>query len=137
MRHVHPGHQGGADVTPIGHRHAKGDTQRREVVSVPEPRDEGQDGGETTSSLSGAPVSIYQRRLQVALDKVTMMPERRDWSTPEGQAFLREVMAAEHDLVEIWASTDVRHLRSRRVMEKLGMTFERSDDRSVVYRLRR
>jgi [ribosomal protein S5]-alanine N-acetyltransferase len=44
---------------------------------------------------------------------------------------------AEHDLVEIWASTDVAHLRSRRVMEKLGMTLDRGDEREVVYRLRR
>jgi ribosomal-protein-alanine N-acetyltransferase len=44
---------------------------------------------------------------------------------------------AEHDLVEIWASTDVAHARSRRVMEKLGMTLERADEREVVYRLRR
>ena len=44
---------------------------------------------------------------------------------------------AAHDLAEIWASTDVAHLRSRRVMEKLGMTFDSSDERKVVYRLRR
>ena len=43
---------------------------------------------------------------------------------------------AEHDLAEIWASTDVEHVRSRRVMEKLGMTFDRGDERNVVYRLR-
>lgn len=43
----------------------------------------------------------------------------------------------EHDLAEIWASTAVAHVRSRRVMEKLGMTFDRGDEREVVYRLRR
>jgi ribosomal-protein-alanine N-acetyltransferase len=43
----------------------------------------------------------------------------------------------EHDLAEIWASTDAAHIRSRRVMEKLGMTFDRRDERNVVYRLRR
>ena len=30
----------------------------------------------------------------------------------------------EHDLTEIWASTNVDHVRSRRVLEKLGMTFQ-------------
>jgi [ribosomal protein S5]-alanine N-acetyltransferase len=44
---------------------------------------------------------------------------------------------AEHQLIEIWASTDVDHLRSRRVMEKLGMSFERAEVPEVVYRLRR
>jgi ribosomal-protein-alanine N-acetyltransferase len=44
---------------------------------------------------------------------------------------------AEHDLAEVWASTDVAHARSRRVMEKLGMTLDRVDAREVVYRLRR
>lgn len=44
---------------------------------------------------------------------------------------------AEHDLVAIWASTDVDHLRSRRVMEKLGMRLERVDVPEVVYWLRR
>lgn len=44
---------------------------------------------------------------------------------------------AEHDLAEIWASTEAAHLRSRRVMEKLGMAFDSSDERKVVYRLRR
>jgi [ribosomal protein S5]-alanine N-acetyltransferase len=42
---------------------------------------------------------------------------------------------SEHNLVEIWASTDPAHDRSRRVMEKLGMTFDRGDERKVVYRL--
>ena len=44
---------------------------------------------------------------------------------------------AEHDLVEIWASTDRAHVQSRRVMEKLGMTFDRDDGNEVVYRRRR
>jgi RimJ/RimL family protein N-acetyltransferase len=44
---------------------------------------------------------------------------------------------AEHDLGEIWASTDPAHVRSRRVLEKLGMTFDHGDARKVVYRLRR
>jgi [ribosomal protein S5]-alanine N-acetyltransferase len=44
---------------------------------------------------------------------------------------------AEHGLVEIWASTAAAHVRSRRVMEKLGMAFVRSDEREVVYQLRR
>jgi [ribosomal protein S5]-alanine N-acetyltransferase len=44
---------------------------------------------------------------------------------------------AEHGLVEIWASTAAAHVRSRRVMEKLGMAFDRSDEREVVYQLRR
>lgn len=44
---------------------------------------------------------------------------------------------ATHDLAQIWASTDVEHVRSRRVMEKLGMTFDSSDAREVIYRLRR
>ncbi|MBA3500908.1 MAG: GNAT family N-acetyltransferase [Deltaproteobacteria bacterium] len=44
---------------------------------------------------------------------------------------------AEHDLIEIWASTAAEHVRSRRVMEKLGMTFDRDVEHEVVYRLRR
>lgn len=47
-----------------------------------------------------------------------------------------EWLVAEHEVVEIWAKTDVRHVRSQRVMEKLGMIFERGDEREVVYRLR-
>ena len=30
----------------------------------------------------------------------------------------------EHNLVRVWASTDIRHMRSHRVMEKLGMRRE-------------
>lgn len=44
---------------------------------------------------------------------------------------------AEYALAEIWASTDLAHVRSRRVMEKLGLTLDRGDEREVVYRLRR
>ena len=49
----------------------------------------------------------------------------------------------EHDLVEIWASTREAHAQSRRVMEKLGMTFDpamtgqHGAEGDVVYRLRR
>jgi ribosomal-protein-alanine N-acetyltransferase len=43
----------------------------------------------------------------------------------------------EHELAELWASTDVAHVRSRRVMEKLGMTLDRSDAREVRYHLTR
>ena len=43
---------------------------------------------------------------------------------------------AEHDLVEIWASTTEAHARSRRVMEKLGMRFEGIDGGEAHYRLR-
>lgn len=42
----------------------------------------------------------------------------------------------EHALVAMWASTDVAHVGSRRVMEKLGMTVEAIDARSVRYRVR-
>jgi [ribosomal protein S5]-alanine N-acetyltransferase len=45
-------------------------------------------------------------------------------------------LVAEHDLDEVWASTDVAHVRSRRVLEKLGMMFDREDG-EVFYRLRR
>lgn len=44
---------------------------------------------------------------------------------------------ATHDLVEIWASTDAANVRSRRVLEKLGMTFASSEGREVRYQLRR
>lgn len=43
---------------------------------------------------------------------------------------------AVHDLVEIWASTDPANVRSRRVLEKLGMTLV-GEGREVRYRLRR
>jgi ribosomal-protein-alanine N-acetyltransferase len=42
---------------------------------------------------------------------------------------------AEHDLAEIWASTDVAHVRSRRVLEKLGMTLDREAEHDVFYRM--
>lgn len=42
-----------------------------------------------------------------------------------------------HDLVEIWASTDPDNVRSRRVMEKLGMKLSpRDGEREVRYALR-
>jgi ribosomal-protein-alanine N-acetyltransferase len=46
---------------------------------------------------------------------------------------------AEHDLVEIWASTQPENARSRRVMEKLGMKRDASAPNAdgVMYRLRR
>ena len=44
---------------------------------------------------------------------------------------------AEHELVEVWASTQPDNVRSRRVLEKLGMTPETADARHVSYRLRR
>jgi ribosomal-protein-alanine N-acetyltransferase len=42
----------------------------------------------------------------------------------------------EHDLVEIWASTHEANARSRRVLEKLGMSFERAEGTEVFYRRR-
>lgn len=46
---------------------------------------------------------------------------------------------AEHGLVEVWASTMVDHVRSQRVMEKLGMVRDEAltDRGEVRYRLRR
>jgi len=44
-------------------------------------------------------------------------------------------VVTEHDLTEIWASTDPAHRQSRRVLEKLGMTLEREED-EVFYGLR-
>lgn len=44
---------------------------------------------------------------------------------------------ATHDVDGVWASTHVHHARSRRVMEKLGMTFVREGEREVFYALRR
>jgi ribosomal-protein-alanine N-acetyltransferase len=41
----------------------------------------------------------------------------------------------EHALVEIWASTQVENVRSRRVLEKLGMALERVDAAEVRYHL--
>lgn len=56
-------------------------------------------------------------------------------------AVIAWAFADHHDdgLTEIWASTSPAHVRSRRVMEKLGMTLDSScsDEREVVYRLRR
>jgi RimJ/RimL family protein N-acetyltransferase len=44
---------------------------------------------------------------------------------------------AEHDVVEIWASTDLANVRSRRVMEKLGMRLEPGESREVRDTIRR
>jgi [ribosomal protein S5]-alanine N-acetyltransferase len=60
----------------------------------------------------------------------------RGLATEAATAALQWVVA-EHDLVEIWASTDADNLRSRRVLEKLGMTLDPGDEREVRYRLRR
>jgi ribosomal-protein-alanine N-acetyltransferase len=43
----------------------------------------------------------------------------------------------EHELVEIWASTDVANVRSRRVMEKLGMVLVGDEGGEVRYQRRR
>jgi [ribosomal protein S5]-alanine N-acetyltransferase len=42
---------------------------------------------------------------------------------------------AEHDLVEIWATTDIANVGSRRVLEKLGMHLDGDDGHEVRYRL--
>ena len=43
-------------------------------------------------------MSIISRRLATALGRIeTLRIERPDWDTAEGEAFIREVMAAEHD----------------------------------------
>ena len=44
---------------------------------------------------------------------------------------------ATHDLDGVWASTHVDHVRSRRVLEKLGMGYVREDEREVFYALQR
>jgi ribosomal-protein-alanine N-acetyltransferase len=44
--------------------------------------------------------------------------------------------AREHQLDEVWASTSADNIRSRRVMAKLGMTFESELDGEVRYRVR-
>src|SRR4051812_29819128 len=43
----------------------------------------------------------------------------------------------EHGLLEIWASTNIAHVRSRGVLEKLGMEFDRATAHEVFYRVRR
>jgi ribosomal-protein-alanine N-acetyltransferase len=58
----------------------------------------------------------------------------RGIATEAAAAALRWVRE-QHALVEIWASTDPDHVRSRRVLEKLGMTFEREERGEVRYRL--
>lgn len=42
-----------------------------------------------------------------------------------------------HGLVEIWASTEAANVRSRRVMEKLGMHLVEGGELKVRYALRR
>ena len=43
-------------------------------------------------------------------------------------------LVGEHELVSVWASTQIDNVRSRRVLEKLGMALESDDGRKVVYR---
>jgi ribosomal-protein-alanine N-acetyltransferase len=47
-----------------------------------------------------------------------------------------EWLLAEHDLVELWASTQVGNLGSRRVLEKLGMTLDSETADKVRYSMR-
>jgi len=64
---------------------------------------------------------------------------RANWGRGLAREAARAVLDwafAEHDLVEIWASTQVANVRSQRVMEKLGMTLERGDAREVRYTIR-
>jgi ribosomal-protein-alanine N-acetyltransferase len=60
----------------------------------------------------------------------------RGLATEAATAALRWAVA-EHDLVEIWASTDADNVRSRRVLEKLGMTLDPDAAGEVTYRVRR
>lgn len=65
---------------------------------------------------------------------------RAHWGRGLATEAARAVLAwafAEHDLVEIWASTDAANVRSRRVLEKLGMTLDLGDERKVRYTIRR
>jgi ribosomal-protein-alanine N-acetyltransferase len=65
---------------------------------------------------------------------------RAHWGRGMATEAARAVVAwawTEHDLVEIWASTDVANVRSRRVMEKLGMALAGSEGSEVRYELRR
>ena len=59
----------------------------------------------------------------------------RGIATEAARAVLEWAFTA-HDLVEVWASTDVDNVRSRRVLEKLGMTLERADAHEARYALR-
>lgn len=56
------------------------------------------------------------------------------YATEAARAALHWVRG-EHDLVEIWASTDPGNARSRRVLEKLGMTLVPREHGDVRYRL--
>jgi ribosomal-protein-alanine N-acetyltransferase len=53
----------------------------------------------------------------------------------EAAAAVIEWAFATHDLIEIWASTRIDHMRSQRVMEKVGMSRDRIDRDEVYYRL--
>ena len=60
----------------------------------------------------------------------------RGFATEAAAAALRWAIA-EHDLVEIWASTQPGNVRSRRVLEKLGLTLDPDAGPEVHYRMRR
>jgi ribosomal-protein-alanine N-acetyltransferase len=63
---------------------------------------------------------------------------RAHWGRGIATEAARAVMdwaCAEHDLVEIWASTQVANVRSRRVLEKLGMKLVADDASDVRYSL--
>lgn len=60
----------------------------------------------------------------------------RGLATEAATAVIRWAFAV-HDLVAIWASTDAANTRSRRVLEKLGMTLVQGDTAEVRYELRR
>jgi ribosomal-protein-alanine N-acetyltransferase len=65
---------------------------------------------------------------------------RAQWGRGLATEAARAVLAwafAEHDLVEIWASTQVDNVRSQRVMVKLGMELDPSDTREVRYTIHR
>jgi len=47
-----------------------------------------------------------------------------------------EWLLAEHDLVELWAATQIDNLGSRRVLEKVGMTLVSETADSVRYSMR-
>ena len=60
----------------------------------------------------------------------------RGLATEAASAVVRWALA-EHDLVEIWASTQPANFRSRRVMDKLGMVLDPDHGpEAVLYRLR-
>jgi ribosomal-protein-alanine N-acetyltransferase len=57
----------------------------------------------------------------------------RGLATEAASAAMRWAFA-EHALNEMWASTDAGNVRSRRVLEKLGMTLDPGDVHEVRYR---